>query len=164
MKLQEISTRFAPALDLWNRLMRLAHYDAARKEFVTVSPEHPLINYARVPISGLSELERFMASLEEKLAAIRAPALVVQSRWDPVVDPTGAETLFAQLGSKDKKYLVFDLERHGIVMGEGAGQVHAAIGAFIERVRKGTPAGSQAVEKRSEEAGMHGASKGGREA
>ncbi len=151
MKLQEISTRFAPAMELWNRLMRLAHYDAARKEFVTVSPEHPGINYAHVPISGVSELERFMAALEPKLSAISAPALVVQSRWDPVVDPTGAEGLFAQLGSKDKDYLVFDLERHGIVMGEGAGQVHAAIGDFIERVRKGTPAGSQAVEKRSED-------------
>jgi esterase/lipase/1-acyl-sn-glycerol-3-phosphate acyltransferase len=141
VKLQDISTRFAPALELWNKLMRLAHYDAAKKEFVTVSPEHPGINYSHVPISGVSELERFMTSIESKLAAITAPALVVQSRRDPVVDPAGSESLSAQLGSKEKKYLVFDLERHGILMGEGAGPVHAAIGDFIERVRKGTHGG-----------------------
>jgi esterase/lipase/1-acyl-sn-glycerol-3-phosphate acyltransferase len=144
VKLQDISTRFAPAMELWNRLMRLAHYDAARKEFVTVSPEHPRISYIQAPISGVSELERFMESLGEKLAAVTAPALVIQSRGDPVVDPAGAESLCAELGSKDKEYRVFDLERHGILMGDGAEQVHAAIGDFIERVRKGTPEGEPA--------------------
>lgn len=133
MKLQEMSTKFVHALELWNRFMRLAHYDAAKKEFITVSPEHPRINYDSAPISGVNELEQFMAALDLKLSDIKTPALVVQSRWDPVVNPIGSRNLFEKLGSNSKDYLVFDLERHGILMGEGSAQVHAALGDFIEK-------------------------------
>ena len=139
MRLQDLSSRFAQAADLWNRLMDLAHYDAAKKEFVDISLEHPQINYSRMPIAGVAELERFMAGLEPKLPAINPPALIVQSGGDPVVNPGGSKKLFEMLGSEEKDYLLFDLNRHGILMGEDAGRVHAAIGDFIERVCKGTP-------------------------
>ncbi|HEY6872069.1 MAG TPA: alpha/beta fold hydrolase [Geobacteraceae bacterium] len=139
MQLQEISARFVQALDLWNRLMRLTHYERAKREFVDTSSENPQINYPRMPIAGVSELERFMSSLGPKLPAIKIPALVVQSRFDPVVNAGGSRKLFEQLGAKEKEYLVFDLERHGILLGEEAAPVHAAIGDFIEQVRRREP-------------------------
>ena len=139
LRLQDISSRFAQATVLWNRLMNLAHYKEATKEFVEISPEHPDINYARLPVTGVNELERYMAALEPNLPAIKVPALVIQSSGDPVVDPGGSKKLFDRLGSKEKEYLEFDFERHGILMGEGAGRVHAAIGDFIGRVSRGTP-------------------------
>lgn len=142
MKLQEVSAKFAQALDLWNRLMGFAHYDTAKKEFIDISLEHPDINYARLPIAALGELEQFMSALEPKLRTIKAPALVVQSRHDPVANPEGSRKLFGELGSRKKEYVVFDLERHGILLGEDSGTVHEAIGAFIERVRTGQSKGT----------------------
>ncbi|MCM2359441.1 MAG: alpha/beta fold hydrolase [Geobacteraceae bacterium] len=146
ISLQDISSRFAPAIDLWNRLMKLAHYDLARKEFVEITPEHPWINYGRLPVAGVRELERFMAALEAKLPAIRTPALVIQSSHDPIVNPAGSRRLYERLGSREKDYLLFDRARHGILLGEGAEEVHAAIGAFVERLRKGLPAGEKSAE------------------
>lgn len=137
MQLQDISSKFVPAIDLWNRLMDLTHYDQAKKEFVDISPEHPHINYTRLPVVGVKELERFMAHLEPKLAAINIPAFVVQARGDPVVNPHGSRRLFDHLGTRKKEYLLVDSQRHGILLGEGAAQVHAAIGGFVENVRKG---------------------------
>jgi len=141
MRIHDISSKLAPAMGLWNQLMDLAHYDMAKKEFLEISLEHPQINYARLPVASISEMERFMAFLEPKLATIKTPALIVQSRGDPVVNPNGSKGLFERLGSKEKKYLLFDLNRHGILMGEGAAKVHAAIAEFIECVRKGRSVG-----------------------
>jgi esterase/lipase/1-acyl-sn-glycerol-3-phosphate acyltransferase len=137
MRLQDFTSRFAPAVDAWNRMLELAHYDAGKKEFVEIVPEHPLINYARVPVAGVHELERFMAALEPELAAVTAPALVLQAERDPVVDPAGTRHLFELLGSSAKEYLTFDLDRHGILLGAGAEPVHAAIGTFCNRIRRG---------------------------
>ncbi len=137
MRLQDLSSRFVPAMNIWNRLMDLVHYEAVKRELVDIKPEHPHINYGRLPVSAVGEMERFMADLEQKLGAIRTPTLVVQSRGDPVVDPEGTKRLFDEVGSKDKDYRVFDFERHGILVGPDAEPVHTAIGEFIERVRKG---------------------------
>jgi esterase/lipase/1-acyl-sn-glycerol-3-phosphate acyltransferase len=139
MRLQDLSSRFAQAADLWNRLMDMAHYASAKKEFVEISLEHPQINYARLPISGISEMERFMAALVPKLTGIRIPALVVQSLGDPVVDPAGSRSLFEGLASEEKEYLAFDFDRHGILLDAGAERVHAAVADFVERVSTGEP-------------------------
>jgi esterase/lipase/1-acyl-sn-glycerol-3-phosphate acyltransferase len=141
MRIQDLSSKLAPAVGLWNRLMDGAHYNTAKKEFMEISLEHPQINYARLPVTGIIELERFMAMLEPKLATIKIPALIVQSEGDPVVDPHGSKGLFERLGSAEKKYLLFEFNRHGILLGEGAAQVHAAIAEFVESMRRRRSAG-----------------------
>jgi esterase/lipase/1-acyl-sn-glycerol-3-phosphate acyltransferase len=133
-RLLDISSRFAPAVTVWNRVMEVFSYQWAKKEFVVTLPERPQINYARLPVSGVRQLERFMRELEPKLSRISEPVLVLQSDGDPVVDPRGSQRLFEMLGSKRKKYLKFPLERHGILAGPGSGEVHAAIGAFVEEI------------------------------
>jgi len=62
------------------------------------------------------------------------PALVVQSLGDPVVNPKGSKKVFERLGSKDKEYILFNFDRHGILLGEGAPRVHKTIGDFIKRI------------------------------
>ena len=49
--------------------------------------------------------------------------------------PGSIVLLFDRLGSKQKEYVLFEFKRHGILMGEGADKVHAAIGTFIEKIR-----------------------------
>lgn len=114
--------------------MAAVHYQNGQREFLEITPEHPDINYHRLPVSGLVALEKFMCELEENLPNITAPTLIIQSQGDPVVDPEGTRVLFERLGSPQKEYRQFDLARHGILMGEGAGKVHTAIGNFIEKI------------------------------
>ena len=133
LRLQDFSSRFAPTLQVWNRLMDAVHYQKGKREFLEISLEHPEINYHRLPVAGLAAMEQFMHELEGALSRITVPTLVVQATGDPVVNPHGSKRLFERLGSGVKEYRTFDFDRHGILSGEGAGEVHAAIAAFIGR-------------------------------
>ena len=133
MRLKDFSSKFAPAVDIWNRFMDKAYRVGPKKEFVENKPENPHINYLRNPISGVRELERLMDDLEPKLPSLKMPALIIQSRRDPVVDPKGSRKIFELLGTKEKEYLLFNFDRHGILLGEGAHRVHKSIGEFIKR-------------------------------
>jgi esterase/lipase/1-acyl-sn-glycerol-3-phosphate acyltransferase len=139
-RLLDISSRFAPAVTAWNRVMELISYRDAKKEFVVTVPERPGINYARLPIAGLRKMGRFMRELEPKLAKITMPVQVLQAEGDPVVDPAGSARLYEMLGSQEKSYQKFPLKRHGILAGPGSEEVHAAIGAFIKSLPGGSPA------------------------
>ena len=134
LRLQDFSTRFVPAVDTWNRWMNLVGLDKAKKEFIPNNPENPHINYSRNPVGGVRELGLLMEALEQKLPFIQLPVLVVQSDGDPLVDPKGSRRVFELLGSKDKAYLLFDIARHGILLGEDAHRVHRAIGDFVQRL------------------------------
>ena len=134
LRLRDLSARFAPAVDMWNRLMDRAHRVGPKMEFVENKPENPHINYLRNPISGVKELEQLMDDLEPKLADIQIPALVVQSSGDPVVDPKGSRKIFELIGSSDKEYTLFNFDRHGILLGEGSEKVHKTIAEFISRL------------------------------
>lgn len=133
MTLKDFSSRFAPAVDMWNRIMDKAYGAGPKMEFVENKPENPLINYLRNPISGVREIERLMDDLEPKLPDLNMPSLIVQSRRDPVVDPKGSRKIFELLGTEDKEYRLFNFDRHGILLGEGSQRVHQAIGEFIKR-------------------------------
>ena len=104
-------------------------------EFVENLPENPHINYFRNPVSGVLELERLMDTVDDKLSDIRMPALVVQSLGDPVVRPSGSRRAFKRIGSEDKSYILFNFDRHGILLGDGAHRVHRAIINFIQRLK-----------------------------
>ena len=134
MRLQDLGARFASTLDAWNRLMDRIGQGKAKKEFVNNSPENPHINYQRNPIAGVSEIEKLMESLHPMLKDIEIPALVVQSHQDPVVNPKGSETIFNQLGSLDKKYTLFNFERHGILLGDGAQRVYQTVAEFVQHL------------------------------
>lgn len=135
LRLQDAVSRFVPFVDTWNRLMKRVRWQDAGMEFVENHPENPHINYTRNPIAGVRELERLMDAVEPLLNRIRIPAMVVQSKGDPVVNPKGSERIFQKIGSVDKKYITFDLKRHGILLGEGSENVHHTIGEFIDQLR-----------------------------
>lgn len=135
-RLCDISSRFAPALTAWNRVMDVLSYQTGKKEFVQTVPERPQINYARLPIAGLRELERFMRALEPKLSHVQVPALVLQADRDPVVDARGARRLFELLGTQEKEYRLVQRERHGILTGPGSVDVHQAILEFVSALEQ----------------------------
>jgi len=134
LKLQDFSSRFVPAVNFWNKLMKRVSFKGAQKEFVENQPENPHINYFRNPVSGLMELDRLMDSLEPKLKDINVPALVVQSHGDPVVSSKGSIRVFEELGSADKECLVVNFGRHGIINGDNSERVFRAVRDFIYRL------------------------------
>ena len=134
MTLMDFSSKFAPAVDMWNRIMDRAYKVGPKKEFVENKPENPHINYLRNPISGVREIERLMTDLEPSLPKLEMPALIVQSRRDPVVNPKGSRKIFELIGTDQKEYILFNFDRHGILLGDGAEKVYAAIGEFIRQL------------------------------
>ena len=132
VSLKDLSSRFVPAVDAWNRWMERVRFNGAKKEFVENQPENPHINYFRNPVCGVLELERLMEIVADKLPDLRMPALVIQSLGDPVVKPGGSQRAFEHIGSEDKAYILFNFDRHGILMGKGSEKVHKSILNFIE--------------------------------
>ena len=133
MTLKDFSSKFAPAVDMWNKIMDRAYKVGPKKEFVENKPENPHINYLRNPISGVREIERLMDHLEPRLPSLDIPTLIVQSRRDPVVDPKGSRKIFELIGTEDKEYILFNFDRHGILLGKGAQKVYKAIGEFVKQ-------------------------------
>jgi esterase/lipase/1-acyl-sn-glycerol-3-phosphate acyltransferase len=133
-RLQNISSRFASAVTTWNGLMDTIHFHGAAKEYVEHTSERSLINYARVPLAALSELEHFMKNLEQRLADVNVSTLIVQAHGDPVVNYEETAIMFNRIGAKQKLYLPVDFSRHGILAGEDSEDIHAAIAAFIEKL------------------------------
>ena len=70
------------------------------------------------------------------LPGISIPTLVVQSDGDPVANPKGSKQIFKKVGTEDKEYILFNIDRHGILLGEGSERVHKRIGTFVERLGK----------------------------
>jgi esterase/lipase/1-acyl-sn-glycerol-3-phosphate acyltransferase len=134
LRLRDFNARFAPAVDAWNWLMDKANRAGAKMEFVENRPENPHINYGRNPVAGVREIERLMDDLEPRLGGIGMPALVVQSSNDPVVDPRGSEKIFKRIGSRDKKYILFSMNRHGILLGDDSDKVHQVVCDFLRRI------------------------------
>ena len=133
-KLQDFSSRFVPAVSLWNRLMKKMNVESIRKEFVENKPENPHINYFRNPVSGIKELERLMDRLGDKLPTIHIPTLIVQSLGDPVVKPDGAMEIFKLLGTKDKELLMVNTIVMASSTGKDSERIFKAVGEFIEKL------------------------------
>jgi esterase/lipase len=133
-RLQSASSRLAAPVAAWNRLMDTIHAPGGAREYIGHQPEHPQINYSRVPVAALARMESFMKGLEPRLPELHTPTLFVQGDQDPVVNPESSALMFNQIGAQQKKYSHFAFNRHGIVSGEGSAQVHAEIGAFIDRL------------------------------
>jgi esterase/lipase len=132
--LQHTSARFASTVTSWNRLMDTLHCHGAAKEYVVNIPEHPEINYARIPLAALVNMVHFMKNLETRLANVNVPTLVIQASGDPVVNAEGTALQFQHIGSEEKKYISLDFSRHGIVAGEGAEGVYSVVATFIEKL------------------------------
>ena len=132
LRLQDLSARFVPAVDVWNRVMKKVRINSASVEFVENHPENPHINYLRNPVSGVHEIERLMDDLEKRLPSLTAPVMLAQASGDPVVSPKGLKRIFDLVGSEDKCYVLFHFDRHGILLGPKSTVVHRAIADFIQ--------------------------------
>ncbi len=134
LRLQDFSGRFMPAIDIWDRLVHRVKGDNGYEQFHPFSSENPTVNYDRNPLSGIREVGRLLAGLEDKAAAITQPVLIVQSEKDSVVNPKGSQRFYSLLGSRQKEYRLVHSDRHVLINGEGAGRVHRMIWDFLREI------------------------------
>lgn len=73
-----------------------------------------------------------MKITESSLDHITSPALIVQSSFDPVVNPNGAELIYHKIRSSQKLLFKPDIDRHVIVTGDGHDLVFRAINNFFK--------------------------------
>lgn len=134
LKLKSVASKFAPIVNLWNKLLSKIHVDKVKMEFVENTPENPEINYVRNPVSGSNELEKLMKEVEDQLKNVKGPALIIQGSDDPVVNPVSGMEIFEKLGTRNKQLLRIYAKHHGILRGEGADKLNAMVLMFLEKV------------------------------
>jgi esterase/lipase len=133
LRLRNPRMRAVPVVHGVNRLLGRITQSAGPIPFRPNRPEHPDVNYRHMPLQGLHELKRLVQTLEPRLGAVRCPALVLQATDDPVVEHSGAEMLYAALGSAEKALHWVPARRHGILRAN-IGDAHARISGFLQEL------------------------------
>ena len=121
---------FANLMNQINRLAAALPYLDGVKRYKKGDPENSRINYQNIPISALKEFKDLMEKTESRLGEIYTPALIIQGRKDPTVDPVSADLIIKKLASPEKKLTLLDMDRH-VIVGEKGSEVHHEILSFI---------------------------------
>ena len=96
-------------------------------------PEAKESCYDQVPVAAAYELTRLLKVTREGLPRIHVPALVIASREDHVVpEPINAETIMANLGSKNKELLWLENSYHVATLDNDAALIFEKAAEFIE--------------------------------
>ena len=140
LRIRNKNILFASLANQINRLVAVLPYLNGIKRFKKSFPENPGINYQNIPISAIHEFKKLMEQTEVSLGEIYQPALIIQSKGDPTVDPVSAEMIMKGITSKDKRLLMIDSNKHVIVLDKGS-LVHQEILKFIREHSGGDGAG-----------------------
>ncbi|MFV0437606.1 MAG: alpha/beta fold hydrolase [Desulfopila sp.] len=136
LRLHDFSTNFMPAIDVWNRLTKKIR-GTDHEPFCQFTSENPHINYRRNPYVAIQEVGRLLEKVERQLPELAVPTLVIQADRDPIVSAKSGRKVFDLLGARRRELVVLGLDRHVIVNGPGADQVHRLVGDFIFRLPSG---------------------------
>jgi esterase/lipase len=126
---------FVPLMHGANRLLGGVLQSDGIMPFRRNESEHPHINYRNVPLRGLYELRKLVDTLEEALARVQCPVVILQGTDDRVVDPVSAELLEEKLTGAERSVVMIPSQRHGI-LNEDIGATHETIVAFLDRLER----------------------------
>lgn len=130
LKLQHYSTNFMPNTDAWNRIVTKIRRSGS-DEFFEFTADNPHVNYRKNPFAGIMEVGHLLDLVESRLVRVECPALVLQGEEDPIINGDSSHKVYSLLGSKEKQYGLFSLDRHVIINGPGSDKVLKAISDFI---------------------------------
>lgn len=129
--LRNYSTNFMPTRDVWDRILSKLKRGEIEQEFLDFTHGNRHVNYPQNPVHAISEVGKFLESMEEAYLKIGQPTLVIQADGNPVVDPAGSKQLYDKIGSTQKEYNLLSYGRHVLVNGKGAEKVFQKITDFI---------------------------------
>ena len=132
LKLKDIRTRFIKFINVWDDLTGRFRKGKGAIEYIDDEPENPKINYSRNYLKGVEELGKLMKQTKDNLEHIHAPALIIQSPHDPIVNPKSGKMIFEHIHSRIKKLVEPDVKKHVIVRGDVETSVFRPILDFIK--------------------------------
>lgn len=134
LRLNDIRSKFVPAINLWNDILQKMKIDKAKFEYIDDGTENPEFNYTRNYLHGVEELGNLMKICENNLSKISDPVFVIQAAKDPVVNPESAKLIYDNISSKFKKIYEPDFSNHGIINGFGKEIIFESILDFLAKV------------------------------
>ncbi len=94
-------------------------------------------NYRRAPMDAIISFLEYTAYVEGRLPEVRAPALIIQSHKDQMVDPKSAQIIYDRIASTDKRIVWFERSYHEMMRDLEREKVFETIQAFLrERLAK----------------------------
>lgn len=129
-----------PALGFVNRTAYLAPYlswaiPVAKGTASVRDPERKAKspNYPWMPTAAVAELVRLQREVDPLLPRIKAPALVLQARYDTTIPEASVRRFYQRLGSAKKQYKVYESE-HDLLLDSQADQVAADVRDWLAGV------------------------------
>lgn len=134
LKLQNLKAKLAPAVTLWNDLLKTMHIQGAHMEYVENYTESPDVNYNRNYLKGVVQLGKMMEQCATHLPEIKCPALIIQGDKDPTVNPISGQMILDTVGSEKKELVKLPFNRHVIVRKENCEIVFERILNFVNGI------------------------------
>ena len=131
LKFKSFSSRFAELLNGFNSFCIFWGMGKQAREFLKNDADNPHINYLRCPVSAFVQVKKLMKKVRRSLPDVFIPALVIQAKGDPKVDPESGPAIFKLLGTDKKHFAWIDYNMHGIVRGEIAVGVFKEVESFL---------------------------------
>jgi len=122
-----------PALSFWNDIVKAFNEDAYAKEYIENDPENPDINYDKFYIDSIEQLNILMHKTQKNLDKINSPILIIQSKDDPLVNPSSAYKIYEKVQSKNKSIKIIDSSKHVIIKGKYTSKLYNLIYEFIDQ-------------------------------
>jgi len=104
-----------------------------------------LISYSRRPTVSILELVRLGQMVQQELAAIRQPLLVMHGGRDAVVPPATADEIVARASSSLRALRRFERSGHGMSVDVDRREVASTAGAWFERYLGPVEAGAASI-------------------
>jgi len=139
VKLRNRAFHLAPVLHGANKMTAWSSNSGGWVAFHSNDPEHPDINYRKIPVRAIYELKRFIEAMKRRLPDVVAPVTLIQGSDDPVVDPKSAGLIYKRIASQEKALVEVKSDRHGILY-EEVGETLDVIRSFLDSVADCDPA------------------------
>jgi carboxylesterase len=126
-----LRTRLGPVLPWLARVIPFRPKTSDIKDPVAKA-SHP--SYRMQSLAAAASLVELITLLPEEFPRITVPLLVIAAREDHAVDPAGAERLYREASSKDKRFVLLKDSYHVITVDREQETVRREVIAFVRRV------------------------------
>ena len=118
VKMADINATMATAVHHWNSFLEAIHVDTGQWEYIDDKSRNPAVNYERIYVNSLHELDQLMDHCRDCLSKVKQDFFLINSSNDPTVDPSSSEYVYKHIGSENKKRIVMNADEHIIVLGK----------------------------------------------
>ena len=131
IQMKDIHAQHAGAVNICNAVLDFCKLGRHRIDYVDSMPENPDINYNRIPLNGLAQLDALMDNCWKSLPKIKSPTYLVCGDKDPIVDPASSSRILGQLSADDKVLETMPFKRHVIVRRRDSQAVFERLSSFV---------------------------------